>query len=77
MEECTKHIQTDDVEEYLSKDLVEKYYEFTLHNFVDKNSKNMTWCPTPGCSNAFEFDEYITVLDCPKCSKSYCLKCKT
>lgn len=37
----------------------------------------MGWCPTPGCSNAFEFDEDIFEFNCIKCRKSYCLKCKT
>lgn len=25
-EECSKHIETEDIQEYLPKDLVEKYY---------------------------------------------------
>lgn len=37
----------------------------------------MSWCPTPGCSNAFEFDGDIRDFNCLKCSKSYCLSCKT
>lgn len=65
-EGCGKDIPAYDIEEYIEKETVKKYLEFSLHEFVDKN-KETSWCPTAGCSAIFEFDEMLTEYRCPSC----------
>ena len=38
--------------------------------------EDTSWCPTPGCSAVFAFDEALTEYRCPACKKNYCLRCK-
>lgn len=54
-ENCGKEIQINDIEEYIKAEIVNKYLEFSLHEFVDR-SKCTNWCPTPGCLAVFEVD---------------------
>ena len=49
---CNQEIGIQDLQEYIPKELLEKYYDFSLQDFVDKN-KVMNWCPTPGCKGIF------------------------
>ena len=53
-----------------------KYYEFTFHTYVEKNVGNTSWCPTPGCTSVFSYDNVLEEFRCPACKKNYCLKCK-
>lgn len=38
--------------------------------------EDTSWCPTPGCSAVFTFDEQLTEYACPTCKNKYCLRCK-
>lgn len=75
-EGCEKDIPLNDIQEYIPKELLDKYYEFSLHNLVDKNH-GMNWCPTPGCRAIFEAEANLEEYRCPSCGKEYCLKCRT
>lgn len=51
--------------------LLNKYLYFTLQ----KNDQ-ISWCPTPDCLYGFMWEIDDPKFSCPKCNKSYCLKCK-
>jgi len=44
--------------------------------YVEHNTGDTSWCPTPGCQAVFAFDEALTNYKCPTCKKHYCLRCK-
>lgn len=71
-----KEISLDDMQEYIDKELRDKYYEFSLHLYVDQNS-TMCWCPTPGCSAIFSIETHSNSYNCPSCKKTYCSKCRS
>ena len=78
--ECTHEIADSDVRVLLTEDAYLKYHTFTLSLAVD-NQKDISWCPTPDCKFAFvlqadQEDEQKQLLDCPLCTKKYCLRCK-
>ncbi len=56
--------------------LVQKYDDFSLNNFVLNNNKDYSCCPTPGCKNIFFFVEGEPRFKCNICNKEYCLNCK-
>ena len=76
MEYCKAEIQNEDLMENLEKEALEKYWEFTLKNYVELHGDELSWCPTADCNYAFIFDKEIYLLHCPKCMKSYCLNCR-
>lgn len=76
MENCNMEIIADDITENLNPDEVEKYWAFSLANFVDMHADDMSWCPTPNCRFAFVYDKNYNRLDCPNCNKIYCLTCR-
>ena len=49
-EKCYQDISISDIQEYIDRPTKEKYFEFSLHAFVEENSKNINWCRTPGCT---------------------------
>ena len=76
MDNCKAEISNEDLMENIEKDTIEKYWDFTLKNYVDIHAEEMSWCPTADCSYAFVYDKETSVLNCPKCMKSYCLNCR-
>ena len=48
-EECAVELLPEEVSEFLSRELREKYDEFTFQNYVERNTADTSWCPTPGC----------------------------
>lgn len=76
MENCKAEVSNADLMENIEKDVIEKYLDFTLKNYVDIHGHDMSWCPTADCNYAFIYDEDITILNCPRCNNSYCLKCR-
>jgi len=76
MDNCKSEIANEDLMENIEKDIIDKYFEFTLKNYVDIHGDEMSWCPTADCSYAFIYDKDISVFNCPRCNKSYCLNCR-
>lgn len=76
MENCKSEVANEDLMENIEKDQIDKYFEFTLKNYVEIHGDEMSWCPTADCNYAFIYDKEITVLNCPRCNKSYCLNCR-
>jgi hypothetical protein len=74
--DCNIELLPEEVNEYLSKELREKYDEFVFQNYVEKNMGDTSWCPTPGCQAVFTFDAALDNYKCPSCQKHYCLACK-
>lgn len=75
-EGCGSEITIGDIQEYIRGDLKDKYFEFSLHMFVENNSRT-NWCPTPGCPALFELENNQETYKCPSCKNSYCLRCRT
>ena len=74
---CKRPIDPADVKACLRTDEdVERYERLTLSRFVESNSDSMGSCPTAGCDFVFEFDLQNRKLECPLCSKSFCLVCR-
>ncbi len=76
-EDCTRKLSTNDVETYVEGEILEKFYQFSLNKYVESADNMTSWCPTPGCSAVFEFDEILDNYRCLVCRKHYCLKCRT
>jgi hypothetical protein len=75
-EDCRYEIAAEEINTFLAKELREKYEDFGFHNYVEEHMLDTSWCPTPGCSAVYAFDEALTEYKCPACSKHYCLSCK-
>jgi len=75
-ESCREEFSGADLKELLTEENVEKFYELAFEEFIKKNGKDMTYCPTPDCTYAFFLNPDLTTFECPNCLKDYCLKCK-
>ncbi len=51
--------------------LLNKFLNFSL-----VNNKEISWCPSPKCDYGFICKDDDLKFDCPKCLKTYCLKCQ-
>lgn len=80
-ERCTEIVTEEEVAK-AAPDLLPKFEEYQLRNFVELNGTSR-WCPGPGCdriaaitgSNTSLCDVDSIVATCDKCSTSFCLKC--
>jgi len=72
--ECKKEVRIDEIEGLLDKKSIKTFYKRTF-NLAADTQKDISWCPTAGCEFAFLFDGEKE-LNCPKCAKHFCLKCK-
>ena len=76
-EGCIHEISINDIQDYINPALKEKYFEFSFHMFVEKNSRNTHWCKTPGCNAIYQIeDKGCQTYKCPSCKKAYCLNCR-
>jgi len=64
-----------DLEGLVSKDDLSKYREFSLKNYLDLHSEEVSWCPTADCPFVFINEEKITDFTCPVCKERYCFNC--
>lgn len=60
----------------LTPELEQKYYDFSLNQYVEDHGNCTSWCPTPDCNLVFEFYEGASLFDCKRCCRRYCLKCR-
>lgn len=75
---CNKDVHTGFIVDSLmfnNPDLLAKYEKLTLEQFTN-NSNDVKNCPTAGCNYIFSYKQSDTEFSCPKCNKTYCLKCK-
>lgn len=77
-----KEIVTEEEVERVRPDLLDKYKQYQLRNFVDLNGTSR-WCPGPGCervaalnssSGMFHDSDAITAV-CDSCTTAFCIKC--
>ena len=73
---CGGKLTVADVHEFIDGDLRVKYEKFSFDVYVGKNQADSSWCPTPGCTAAFSWEEELDNYRCPACKMHYCLKCK-
>ena len=52
----------------------DRYHRLTVQKFVDNDEA--ACCPTAGCEYKFWFG-HVRKLDCPSCSKVYCVSCRS
>jgi hypothetical protein len=74
---CGKELVFDDLRVILTKEDIAKYEDFRFNLTIDQGEK-FSWCPTPNCNLAFEYDEEdeIEFFKCERCKKEYCLHCR-
>ena len=72
---CKMPCCEDDIGSILTKDMYTKFHKRTLNLAIDKEA-DMSWCPTPGCSYGFVFEDGDKEFKCPSCNKHYCLDCR-
>lgn len=67
---CEAEVGQMDMEAVLDKALVEKFYDFSLQNYVDTHADEISCCPTADCAYAFARDENDeSQFKCPICKK--------
>ena len=77
MPECLAEIHPSDVLLALQDEKQrDRYHRLTVQKFVD-NDDEAACCPTAGCEYKFWFDATYRKLDCPSCSKVYCVSCRS
>jgi len=74
-ENCKSEFTSLDLKELLTPEDLEKFYQYSIDEFIKKNGRDMSYCPTAGCSYAFILDPKEIKLDCPSCGYQYCLQC--
>jgi len=52
------------------KDLLIKYEKFSLNNYMEKNNKDVSCCPTPSCEYLFFFSHGDFNFFCPSCNNT-------
>ncbi|CAI2368086.1 unnamed protein product [Moneuplotes crassus] len=80
LQDCRKLIPDSDLRSIIEPELFERMQRFQLELFVEQNSVFYHFCPTPDCTNVFEWDftkGQSPHQHCPVCSLVICLKCKT
>ena len=76
-EECKQEIDEQDIEDFLSKDSLNKYKTFRLSSFIEANSDEYSCCPTADCKYIFFYEKDTdSNFECPICKKQYCLSCR-
>lgn len=73
---CRNEILENDLVDILDKTYLEKFNEYSLAVYLDRNAGMHTWCPTPNCKFAFEADSNVPEFFCQLCKKHYCLRCR-
>ena len=78
--ECKITLSDLDIQDILDPNDYSKFTEFQYKNALELQ-KDVSWCPTPDCKNAFIFDEEDKKNNfsffCLMCEKHYCLNCRT
>jgi ariadne-1 len=62
------------MKKFLTTPLLAKLDQWILDQFVD-SSKNVKWCPKPGCGQAVEYDGGDAIDVVCKCGTSFCFHC--
>ena len=78
---CNEIVTEEEVAK-VAPDLLEKFENYQLRNFVDLNGTSR-WCPGPGCervaainsSSGLFRDSSNCIADCDACSTKFCIKC--
>lgn len=78
---CNEIVTEEEVAK-VAPDLLEKFRNYQLRNFVDMNGTSR-WCPGPGCDriaaitakNGSLVDADSIIATCDKCTTVFCIKC--
>lgn len=70
---CGEAVTWSVVSAFAAPDVAAKWAQFELKHFVSV-SKNMAWCPAPGCSRAFVARTAVKSAVCT-CGTKFCFKC--
>ena len=80
-EGCETKITYEELKGNISKELFEKYENFSLNNFYQQNKKadagadRMIECPNSNCHSKFFIDKNTTSFICPFCKQKFCAIC--
>lgn len=78
---CSEIVTEEEVSQ-AARDLLPKFQNYQLRNFVDVNGTSR-WCPGPGCEriaaipnmNSSLYDADSIIAACDSCNTKFCLKC--
>jgi ariadne-1 len=73
MDGCGESVTRSVVSAMAPREAADRWLQFELKHFVSI-SKNMTWCPAPGCSNAFVARVPVKTAQC-SCGMKFCFRC--
>jgi len=81
---CKSLIAFEDVKDFVTTDLFQKYEQFLTEDLIYGNSgavkgfEQYIHCPTEGCNNVFSWNssDVGQYFKCDMCTKDYCLRCQ-
>jgi hypothetical protein len=44
---------------FMTPELNNKYEDFMMNQYVERNGQSTSWCPTPDCNFLFEYDPSV------------------
>eukprot|EP00479_Gromia_sphaerica_P013199 TRINITY_DN7260_c0_g1_i1.p1 TRINITY_DN7260_c0_g1~~TRINITY_DN7260_c0_g1_i1.p1 ORF type:complete len:350 (+),score=65.07 TRINITY_DN7260_c0_g1_i1:131-1180(+) len=71
---CDLRVPSEAFKEMLDDVLYKKYKRFIIRAFLS-SSKNLVWCPGPGCDMAVQYSGGIREIQC-SCGHLFCFKCQ-
>ena len=54
---CGKQVVIENISGIVNEQYMEKYYSFTLQNYINVNAETVSCCPTADCKYAFVYDD--------------------
>ena len=75
---CKHHLDNQEINKFApSTELVRRHYELSVATRVEKNPHQLVQCYTQGCGYVVNLTKLKQKdqLDCPRCKKSYCIRC--
>lgn len=68
---CKMEIAFYDMKQMLTKKQLEDFSDLSLKSYAERNSKEVSWCPTPDCKYIFVYAEGNNEFNCPICESRY------
>ena len=75
-EDCKKELTKTDMKELIDKNYEDKFYEYSLKNYIETHQNDLSCCPTADCKYAFVKVPGQALFTCPVCRINYCMNCR-
>jgi E3 ubiquitin-protein ligase RNF144 len=75
---CKTEISYLDLKEFLNKEMLALYEQYSFKKLLSENPDDYSCCPTPDCSYVFSYIKGTDLPEftCPLCKYQYCLDCQ-